>query len=130
MADAAVTRQKRHAWPGRLFYGFSYLVAAGMGCVAVVLGISAVGGVAGPGGFALAAAAGVWAALQWRLAREVRHFTRWGWYGAMGEMGLATAAKFWAMAQGGIAGGLVGLAFDLFMLRYFWKRRADFDIDL
>lgn len=78
---------------------------------------------------AMAVGGGLWSVLQWRLAREVRHFTRWGWYGAMAEMGIAPAAKVWTLAQGEIVGGVVGLAFDIYVLRYFWQRRADFDID-
>ena len=65
---------------------------------------------------------------QW-LAREVERFTRWGWYGAMTEVGAATAAKLWAIATGSASGVGIMLILDVVWLRYFWRRRADFDVD-
>jgi hypothetical protein len=129
MADASTAVRKSHGWPGTLFYGFSYFVAVALGGAALMTGIGVLTDPS-PRYLAMTVGGGLWSVLQWRLAREVRHFSRWGWYGAMAEMGIASAAKVWALAQGEIVGGVVGLAFDIYVLRYFWKRRADFDIDL
>ncbi len=125
MGDAAPARPRRHGWPGRLFYAFSYCMAAGLAVVSVVaavLGTSVAEA-------AIAVGAGLWSVVQWRLAGAVRRFTRFGWYGATAGLGAAAAAKLWFIAQGGSA-GFAGFAFALVLLRYFWKRRADFDIDL
>ena len=129
MADAAATGANRHAWPGTLFYGASYLMAAGLAVVSVLGVVSAVTQGWEARFYALPAIAAVWSAAQWRLAREVRRFTRWGWYGAVAEMGASILANVWGMAQGEVGGGLCGAVLSTLLLRYFWKRRAQFDID-
>ena len=72
----------------------------------------------------------VWAALQWRLATEVRRFSRWGWYGAMAELAGAAGAKlFWVFYLREMAFlFLMLLVVDAFMMRYFWTRRGQFDV--
>jgi len=129
MTDSPDVGPKVHAWPGTFFYGLSYLLAVGIGGASVVGAISAVVQGWDPAFYALPVIGGVWSALQWRLAREVERFTRWGWYGAMGGLGFAAAAKLWALALGQPGAALGGLLVDAFLLRYFWKRRAQFDID-
>lgn len=121
--------KQEHEWPGNLFVILSYIAAV---CIAA----SAVGGL-GWGLYTgawpllgLAVGGGLWAAVQWRLAEEVSHFSHWGWYGAMAELGAAALAKVWAMAEGNVVGGLIGLVIDLLWMQYFWDRRAQFDVDL
>lgn len=75
MEDAAVPERQAHGLRGTLFYGFSYFAAAALGVGAVMLGITGLVNLQ-PVFLALGAGAGLWAALQWRLAREVHHFTR------------------------------------------------------
>jgi hypothetical protein len=120
--------RREHEWPGSLFYRLSYLLAMAMGA-------GAVGGV-GFGVFSgklwmvgMAVGLGVGAAVQWRLAKEVQHFSRWGWYGAMVELAGAAAAKAWSMAHGNVVGGAMGLGIDLLWMSYFWENRRQFDVD-
>lgn len=120
--------EREHEWPGSLFYVLSYVVAIGLGASAV--------GCAGWGVFqleptmlGLAALLGAGAAVQGRLAREVEHFSRWGWYGAMIELAGAAVAKVWGMAHGDVVGGMMGLGIDLLWMRYFWENRRQFDVD-
>ena len=127
--DGPVARRPRHGWRGKLFIAISYAFSLWLGYVSVFMSLGGALDVSEPGALGTAVGAGVWSWLQWRLAREVRRFTRWGWYGAMAELGAATAAKLWLMAQGQPGAGVVGLAFDALLLHYFWKRRAQFDID-
>lgn len=129
MADAAAAGPKRHAWPGTLFYGASYLMAAGLAVVSVLGVVSALDQGWELRFYALPVIGAAWSAAQWRLAREVRRFTRWGWYGAVAETGASILANVWGMAQGEVGGGLCGAALSALLLRYFWKRRAQFDID-
>ncbi|HYR06924.1 MAG TPA: hypothetical protein VEQ60_04130 [Longimicrobium sp.] len=126
MGERAETTRK-HEWPGRLFILLSGGAALGMAAVAL---LTAVWGLNGDANLALGAGGGVMAVLQWRLTKEVSRFSRWGWYGAMVELGAATAAKVWTMAEGNLVGGAIGLCIDVMWMRYFWKRRAQFDIDL
>jgi hypothetical protein len=121
--------KREHEWPGSLFFSLSYIVAIGLGAGAV--------GCAGWGVFqlepvmlGLAVLLGAGAAVQWRLAREVEHFSRWGWYGAMVELAGAAVAKVWGMAHGNVVGGMIGVGIDLAWMRYFWENRRQFDIDL
>jgi hypothetical protein len=121
--------KREHEWPASLFFVLSYiaavgLAAGGLGCVAfgVFTGELTMAG--------LGVALGVGAAVQWRLATEVEHFSRWGWYGAMVELAAASVAKVWSMAQGNLVGGAIGLGIDLLWMRYFWENREQYDIDL
>ena len=133
MGDAAARAPRRHGWPGRLFLGLGYLTAAGcaigavaLACVAAV-GMETVGDVWKP-----AVAASVWGVLQWRLCREVSRFSRWGWIGAMAELAGAGLAKIGlAVAMPAtIPSAVVLLAINGAWMRYFWKRRDQFDVDL
>lgn len=123
---------REHEWPGSLFFMLGYLSTA-----ALAIGACVSGGAAALGwgraplemlGQAVAMGAG--AAIQWRVASGVEHFSRWGWYGAMAELVLASAAKVWAMTQGNWIGGAIGLGIDLLWMSYFWERREQFDVDL
>lgn len=121
--------RREHEWPGSFFYVLSYIVAVGLGAGA--LGCAAMAVFTGePRMFALALGLGAGAAVQARLAREVEHFSRWGWYGAMVELAAASVAKLWTMVQGNPVGGAIGLGIDLMWMRYFWEHRDQFDIDL
>lgn len=126
VGDAAFASPRVHGMRGTLFIGCSYVMAAGSGFSAILFTIS--GGVAGTN----AIMGLVWAVLQWRLATEVRRFSRWGWYGAMAALAAAAAAKvFWVFYLREMAFlFLMLLVIDAFMLRYFWTRRAHFDVDL
>lgn len=120
---------RAHEWPGSLFYTLSYVAAFGLGAGA--LGCLAFGVfTAEPGLAALGLLLGLGAGVQWRLATEVQHFSRWGWYGAMVELVAAAAAKVWGMADGNVFGGLFGLCVDVAWMAYFWNRREHFDVDL
>lgn len=121
--------KREHEWPGSLFFVLSYIVAVGLGAGAVgcaAWGVFTLNPVTA--GMALLLGAG--AAVQGRLATEVEHFSRWGWYGAMVELAAAAVAKLWSMAQGNVVGGAIGLCIDLAWMAYFWERRDQFDIDL
>jgi hypothetical protein len=118
-----------HEWPGSFFYVLSYIAAVGLGAGA--LGCVVFGAFTGKlGMIGTGLALGVGAAVQWRLAKEVEHFSRWGWYGAMVELAAASVAKLWTMVQGNPVGGAIGLGIDLMWMRYFWEHREQFDIDL
>lgn len=126
VGDAAFASPRLHGMRGTLFIGFSYVMAAGSGFSAILFIIS--GGLAGTN----AITGLVWAVLQWRLATEVRRFSRWGWYGAMAELAGAAGAKlFWVFFLPEMAFVFVlVLVIDGFMVRYFWTRRAEFDVSL
>jgi hypothetical protein len=122
--------ERTHEWPGTMFVVLSYVVAVGLAASAV-----------GSAGWALlsdqpalglwAAGAGAWSVLQWRLATAVQRFSRWGWYGAMAELGAAAAAKVWTFAStGDVVGPVIGLAIDVAWMSYFWERREQFDVDV
>ena len=128
VGDAAEVKRE-HEWPGNLFFVLSYVVAVGLGAAALGgLAFAVFSGEPWMAGVGLVAGAG--AAVQWRLATEVEHFSSWGWYGAMVELAAAAAAKLWSMAQGNVVGGVIGLCIDLLWMRYFWERRDQFDVDL
>lgn len=121
--------KREHEWPGSLFFILSYVAAVGLGAGA--LGCVAWGVFTGePGMAGLGLMLGVGGAVQWRLAKEVEHFSRWGWYGAMVELAAASLAKLWGMAHGNVVGGAMGLGIDLLWMGYFWEFRGQFDIDL
>lgn len=128
VGDAAqVTRE--HEWPGSIFFVLSYIVAVGLGAGAVGCAAWAVFTL-NPATAGLALVLGAGAAVQGRLAREVEHFSRWGWYGAMVELAAASIAKLWSIAQGNVVGGVIGLVIDLLWMSYFWERRDQYDVDL
>lgn len=124
VGDAAFASPREHGLRGTLFIGFSYVMAAGSAFSALLFAIS--GGVAGTN----VITGLVWAVLQWRLATEVRRFSRWGWYGAVAELAAAAATKLvWVFVMPDLAFMFVVLlVIDAFMARYFWTRRAQFDV--
>ncbi|HEU0300241.1 MAG TPA: hypothetical protein VFR37_12320 [Longimicrobium sp.] len=127
VGDEGVETTWKHEWPGRLFIVLSGITALGLAGSAVA---GAVLGLNGDVNLPLSVGIGVWAVLQWRLTKEVSRFSRWGWYGAMAELGGAAAAEVWAMAEGDFVGGAIALVPGLLWMRYFWARRDQFDVDL
>lgn len=120
---------REHEWPGNLFVILSYVAAVGLAASAVgSVGWTFISGDPDVAGWAVGA--GVWSVLQWRLAGEVEHFSRWGWYGAMAELTGAAAVKVWAVVEGNWLGVAVGLVMDLLWMNYFWERREQFDVDV
>jgi hypothetical protein len=133
VGDTALAAPRSHGMPGELFIGFAYLMAVMSVLRAVVLVIAVSNGPGVPVGmWKQGLAACVWAVLHWRLAGAVRRFSRWGWYGAMAELGGAAAMQIVVAAIVPTVAPwvLVLLAIEAGLLRYFWKRRAHFDVDL
>lgn len=132
MGDRAVSAPRRHGLRGQLFIAGSYVMAASSAFASVAFAFSATSGMgAGLAVWRQALVACLWAVLQWRVAGEVRRFSRWGWYGAMAELGIAAATKaVWVFVFPEPAFVFLALlAIDAAWLRYFWNRRAQFDID-
>lgn len=133
VGDAAVAAPRSHGILGELFIGGTYLMALVSTLRAVVLVIAVSDGPAlAVGMWKQGLAACVWAVLQWRLAGIVRRFSRWGWYGAVAELGGAAAMQVVVSVLYPVIAPwlLVPLAMEAVLLRYFWKRRADFDVEL
>jgi hypothetical protein len=134
--DAGGVREERapeHDWPATLFILLANVTALGMvvGAVAIVgIGVWKPDFMT-PKWIGIAALLLAGSVLQRRLATNVQHFARWGWYGAMAELAFVTLAKVNVLltdADGGTA--LVGIVIDLLWMRYFWRHRADFDVEL
>ncbi|HEX6040216.1 hypothetical protein [Longimicrobium sp.] len=127
-----------HNWPASLFIFLTNLTAIGCGIGAVVVGFVAVA-LMWEGEWMQAGGAGLMAAglalgcvVQRSLATNIRHFTRWGWYGAMAELALLTLSKVDMLLTepAALAVAIIGIGIDLVWMAYFWERRADFDVDL
>jgi hypothetical protein len=119
---------REHGWPGTLFYRLAYVMAVGMAAGAVgSVGWAAISGSTKPLLWAVAGVVG--AVLEWRLAKEVEHFSRWGWIGAMAALGLGAAAKLSTFFSGDFGGVVFGLVIDVMWMKYFWENREQFDID-
>lgn len=105
---------------------FTALVAIALACGA--LGCISAGLFSGPPRLAgIGAALGVGSVMQGRLARELRHYSRWGWYGVMTELASAFAVSLWAILKIGILawwGPLVVVPWIL----HFWQNRRHYDI--
>jgi hypothetical protein len=138
VGSARGVERPEHGWPGSLFVFLANLAAFGMGLGALGSGLGIIFfllmGDWGPAGLAALAFVGLslGSVLQRTLANHVDHFTRWGWYGAMAELALVTFAKVDAIASDptNFGGPMIGIVLDLLWMRYFWERRADFDVDL
>lgn len=132
VGDAAVTAPRRHEWPGSLFVTLSHATAGALGLGVLIFGAFALRYGLEPRHWVRVAGAGVWAVLQWRLGVAVSRFSRWGWYGAMAELGGAALAKLAlaVVAPFTVPGALVIVAINGAWMRYFWKRRDQFDVDL
>jgi hypothetical protein len=129
MVGEAPEVQRTHEWPGAVFIILSYVTSVALGGSAVgSAGWAAWTGNAGLAGWALLAGAG--SVLQWRLAKAVEKSSRWGWYGAIAELGAAAATKVWAaFATGDVVGPAIGLVIDALWIGYFWERRGQFEVD-
>lgn len=126
-----------HGWPASLFIFLSNMAALGSGLGTLVVGGIMVAGLSSgewqhldrlPMTLSLAAGC----VMQRALAVHVKRFTRWGWYGVMAELAFLTLSKASVMVTepAAIPGAVVGIGVDLLWMRYFWNRRADFDVDL
>ena len=112
VGERAVAAPAKHGWPGKLIVGLSRLVTAGLGiaaCMAIPSGLYRMDLMM----FAAGVGVGVWCLVQRRLTKGVRQFTRWGWYGAMMEVGAVTAGKLWALATGSASGVGISLVLDV-----------------
>ena len=95
--DAGGVRDERapeHDWPASLFILLANVTALGMviGAVAiVVIGVSNQDFLT-PRWMGIAVLLLAGSVLQRKLATNVRHFARWGWYGAMAELAFVTLA--------------------------------------
>lgn len=133
VGDTVLSTPRWHGWPGRLFIGLGFLTSFGCAVAAIALTCVAAAGLAAVGElWKPLVGASVWGVLQFRLSREVGRFSRWGWIGAMAELGGAALAKVaLAVAMPVTApSALVMLAINGAWMRYFWNRRAHYDIDL
>lgn len=127
-----------HGRPGDWFIFLSKLTAIGMGVGAagatILFVVALLGGETQYLGVLALAVVGlsIGFLVQSNLAEHVKHFSRWGWWGAMAELVVVTLSKVVALAAdpGSFMGPAIGLAIDAVWLRYFWERRKDFDIDL
>lgn len=133
MGEGAALAPRRHDWPGRLFLRVGYAIAALCPVGVIVLGCFAA--------FGMETFAEVWkpmaamavgGVLEWRLCRAVSRFSRWGWIGAMAGLGGSALLKVGMVLTGAgdVSSALTVLAINGAWMRYFWRRRADFDIDL
>ncbi|HEV3049458.1 MAG TPA: hypothetical protein VGX50_04080 [Longimicrobium sp.] len=132
VGDSAVTAPRLHEWPGRLFIACSYAIAGALGLGVLIFGAFALRYGLEPRHWVRVGAAAVWAVLQWRLGLAVSRFSRWGWYGAMAGLGGAALVKLGLAVMIPITAGnaLVVAAINGAWMRYFWKRRDQFDVDL
>jgi hypothetical protein len=127
----------KHGWPASIFILLSNLAAFGLGFGAIVAAAGApfafFRGDGDAGMIALLAVVlGLGFVVQRALAQNVKHFTRWGWYGAMAELAFVTLSKVNVLLTDPESSGaaVVGIVIDLLWMRYFWERRGDFDVDL
>lgn len=132
VGDAGEAAPPRHDWQGKLFVVCSHATAGALGLGVIIFGALALRYGLEPRHWVRLVAAGVWGVLQWRLGVAVSRFSKWGWYGAMAELGAAALGKLSVAVMAPYMAGsaLVVLAINGAWMRYFWKRRADFDIDL
>ncbi|HST62800.1 MAG TPA: hypothetical protein VLK84_29105 [Longimicrobium sp.] len=138
VAMGRVDAAPEHGWPASLFIFLANLSAFGLGAGAAIAGVVLVsmlfGGdleMAGLAGLA-AVGLGIGSYVQRSLADHLSHFSRWGWWGAMAELVAVTLTKVAALVAdpASVVGTGIGIAIDVMWLRYFWERRADFDIDI
>jgi hypothetical protein len=126
VGDVAVP-QGRHEWPGWLFIGYCYFLAALTLFLAVSFAIQ--GRLDEPRPLMFFVFSPVIALGSWRLAAAVRSFSSRGFYGAMLQLAIFAGAKVVALAGEGIIAGLILSVFEFAWMWYFWKRRAQFGID-
>jgi hypothetical protein len=134
-ADGSPERTPEHGWPGSLFIFFATIAALGMGigAVACAFGIvyTLVYRQAEEAVFLALALVGltVGCLVQRALSRHLQHFSRWGWRGAMAELAVSAAGNAQVLFTTH-SRGFIGLVISLLMMRYLWRRRADFGIDI
>ncbi|HST62799.1 MAG TPA: hypothetical protein VLK84_29100 [Longimicrobium sp.] len=123
---------REHDWPGSLFIFLANLTA--LLCVigaGVALAGLVVDGLPMDGKPWLAVLFVVAAVFQRVLATGVRRFTRWGWMGAMAELGVAALTELpTSLDIGDWVSSIITVGINVLWMSYFWRRRADFDIDI
>jgi hypothetical protein len=124
----------RHGWPASLFILLSNLAALGLGLWASLGAIIAAAGVMRGASWEenaeLAALGAAGAVAQWLVARSLKRFNRWGWYGAMAELGYVALSYGMVLVEYPAAPLLiVYVAVSVLWMRYFWQRRADFNVE-
>ncbi|HYW13947.1 MAG TPA: hypothetical protein VE871_18430 [Longimicrobium sp.] len=123
---------REHDWPGTLFIFLANLTA--WFCV-IGAGVAAAGlvvdGLPMDGKPWLAVPFLVAAVFQRVLAKGVSQFTRWGWMGAMAELAVAALTELpRSLDVGDWVSSLITVGINVLWMSYFWRRRADFDIDI
>lgn len=131
-ADATRTyAPPMHGWPARLyiFLGRAGSLFTGFAAVAAALGWFDTAPYGGP--VKVAAVLAVTAVVQLTVANAVRRFSHWGWYAAMLSLGATVVTSIPLELDPGswVAAGIY-IVLELLWMRYFWRRRADFGIDL
>jgi hypothetical protein len=128
------TRPREHAWPADLYILLANLSGLGLAVGAVAMGAAIAVDLALPSVFPIGTVLmmALGSVIQFSLANHLKHFSRWGWYGAMAELAFLTLSKVATIVTepGAMIGAGIGIAIDVLWMRYFWNRRADFDIDL
>ncbi len=123
---------REHDWPGSLFIFLSNLTVwcCAIGAVVAAAGL-VVDGLPMDGQPWLAVPFVVAAVFQRALSKGVRRFTRWGWMGAMAELGVAALTELpRSLDIGDWVSSIITVGINVLWMSYFWRRRADFDIDL
>jgi hypothetical protein len=130
-------KEPEHEWPASVFMFITNLTAIGLalGAVGCVIGVvvALAGGELGAAGLAggLAVALALGSVIQLTLAKHVKNFSRWGWFGAMVELGIATLTKVASyVSEPANIGMLMMIGLDVLWMRYFWNRREDFGVDI
>ncbi|HEX8321067.1 hypothetical protein [Longimicrobium sp.] len=125
---------REHGLRGRLYVRMQQILAVVVGCLAVA--VPWVPSVMVGSDLTPALGAGavvtltVLAVSQWLLAKGVKHFRKWAWYGAMFLFALTTVEDVLDVQRGfdDFAGNAVWLCIRIYWVAYFWQRRTDFDL--
>ena len=130
----ARARPREHEWPADLYILLASLSGVGLalGAVGMTVAMVTFVGLLSVWMIPTVLAMAVGSVVQFALARHLKHFSRWGWYGAMAELAFLTLSKVSAIATDpdALVFSGIGIVIDLLWMRYFWNRRADFDVDL
>lgn len=123
---------REHDWPGTLFIFLANLTAwfCVLGAIVAAAGLF-VDGMPMEGELWMPPMFILAAVLQRALAKGVGRFTRWAWMGAMAELGLAALTELpTSLDIGDWVSSIITVGINVLWMSYFWRRRADFDIDI